>query len=117
MRLHASVLANSFGVPTLGLSYDPKIAAHYAETGRPEMALPLDASAARLSSLAAELFARRDEHASNMEEPVASMRRRAALAFEPLKSHVRVNPARRRRSRAEGDDALESLRRELLRGS
>jgi polysaccharide pyruvyl transferase WcaK-like protein len=116
MRLHASVLANSFGVPTLGLSYDPKVATHYAETGRPEMAVPLDAPAARLSSLAADLLARRDEHASIMEEPIAAMRARAALAFESLHPLVRLDTARRRRSRAERDIAMESLRRELSGG-
>ena len=45
MRLHAALLAHRVGTPCAGLAYDPKIAAHFEEVGRPHACLPLDAPA------------------------------------------------------------------------
>jgi hypothetical protein len=44
MRLHACLLAHRAGRPVLGLAYDPKVSAHFAEVGRARFALPLDAA-------------------------------------------------------------------------
>lgn len=40
-RLHASTLANSLGISSLGLGWDEKVAAYYAETGLPERCFDL----------------------------------------------------------------------------
>ena len=45
MRLHASLLRHCLGGPAVGLSYDPKVSAHYAQLGRAEFCLPLDRAA------------------------------------------------------------------------
>ncbi len=41
MRLHCSILANSFGVPSVGLDYNDKVRAYYAQMGRPHALLGL----------------------------------------------------------------------------
>jgi len=48
-RLHASILANSLGISTLGLSWDEKVRAYYAETGLAERCFSL--SGLQVSSL------------------------------------------------------------------
>lgn len=40
-RLHASVLANAVGVVSLGLGWDAKVRAYYAESARPELCFDL----------------------------------------------------------------------------
>lgn len=42
MRLHAALLAHRRHVPTVGLVYDPKVARHFDEVRRAELALPLE---------------------------------------------------------------------------
>lgn len=46
-RLHANLLAHRLGVSCVGISYDPKVRAHFEEIGREDMVadLPLDADA------------------------------------------------------------------------
>ena len=48
MRLHACLLAHRYGVPVVGLGYDPKVGRHFVEVDRAESCLPLDADAACL---------------------------------------------------------------------
>jgi polysaccharide pyruvyl transferase CsaB len=48
MRLHACLLAHRLEVPTLGLAYDPKLTAHFAELDRSRYCLPLSATAASI---------------------------------------------------------------------
>jgi polysaccharide pyruvyl transferase WcaK-like protein len=40
-RLHASILANSLGISSLGLSWDEKVRAYYVETGLTERCFSL----------------------------------------------------------------------------
>lgn len=44
MRLHASILAMGAGTPSLGISYDPKVAQFYDEMGLAQFSLGLDES-------------------------------------------------------------------------
>jgi polysaccharide pyruvyl transferase CsaB len=50
MRLHPALLAHRVGTPVVGLGYDPKVAAHFAEAGRPQACLALDAPADQLDT-------------------------------------------------------------------
>jgi polysaccharide pyruvyl transferase WcaK-like protein len=113
MRLHASILANSFGVPTLGLAYDPKVRAHYTELGRPHLALKLDFRPQTAFDLVKDLLELREEHAGALAGPMDAMRERAANAFEVLMPAVRVDTRRVRRSKTERDAALDGIRSEL----
>jgi polysaccharide pyruvyl transferase WcaK-like protein len=40
-RLHAAVLANAYGISTVGLAWDQKVEAYYAETGHPDLCFNL----------------------------------------------------------------------------
>ena len=44
MRLHACLLGHRLGVPTLGITYDPKVEQHFKELGIEERALPYNAT-------------------------------------------------------------------------
>jgi polysaccharide pyruvyl transferase WcaK-like protein len=116
MRLHASILANSFGVPTVGLAYDPKVTAHYAELGRAHLALSLDFKPQTAFDLVKDLLELRDEHSGAIAGPIAAMRERAGRAFDALAPVVRVDTGRTRRSRAEREASLDEIRRELRSG-
>jgi polysaccharide pyruvyl transferase CsaB len=48
MRLHACLLGHRARVPTVGLTYDPKVTEHFAELGRERFAVPLGAIGSRL---------------------------------------------------------------------
>ena len=48
MRLHANLLMHRLRRPAVGLVYDPKVGSHFAELGRAEWALDLEASGADL---------------------------------------------------------------------
>ena len=41
MRLHASILAHAFGIPSIGLDYNDKVAAFYKKMGQGDFVLPL----------------------------------------------------------------------------
>ncbi|WP_092666979.1 polysaccharide pyruvyl transferase family protein [Agrococcus carbonis] len=51
MRLHACLLAHRLTRPTIGLSYDRKVNAHFAQLGRESWLLPLTAKAGDVGSL------------------------------------------------------------------
>jgi polysaccharide pyruvyl transferase WcaK-like protein len=40
-RLHAAILSNAYGISTVGLAWDQKVKAYYAETGRPGLCFDL----------------------------------------------------------------------------
>jgi polysaccharide pyruvyl transferase WcaK-like protein len=40
-RLHAAVLANAYGIATIGMVWDEKVRAYYEETGRSELCFDL----------------------------------------------------------------------------
>lgn len=60
-RLHAAVLANAYGIPSVGLAWDQKVKAYYAETGRSELCFNLmnlasEEVAKACNTLAGQLF-------------------------------------------------------------
>lgn len=85
MRLHPALLAHRVGTPCVGLAYDPKVAAHFAEVGRPEACLPLDASAARIEeALDAALAGPR----GGWEDRVSEREREAHRSLDRLAGRV-----------------------------
>lgn len=99
MRLHASIVANTCGVPTLGLDYNEKIAAYYEQMNRKQYLLPLDSESERI----AEAFALMEEC---READIASINLRASTnrllameafdAFERIVHNASPQPTRRR---------------------
>jgi polysaccharide pyruvyl transferase WcaK-like protein len=71
MRLHALIFAAACGVPSVALSYDPKVDAFMDLTGQADMVCPIGAEEGRL----ADLFARADRE--------NDMRRRSLAARLP----------------------------------
>ncbi len=79
MRLHASIVANAFGVPSIGFAYEDKVASFYAQMGAEGSLLPMDASEETLEALIGG-FA--DDLQVRSEALAAPVRRGRALAQE-----------------------------------
>jgi polysaccharide pyruvyl transferase CsaB len=73
MRLHGCLLGHRAGLDVIGLGYDPKVANHFEEVGRPAQVLALDDAPARLQGLLASALD------GDGRLPAASRRRVAAL--------------------------------------
>lgn len=96
MRLHMSLLAHRFRVPAVGLSYDPKVKAHFLQIGRGQYVFDLTTSA--------EIVAKQVEVAlasGELEDSVASnVARFEAAALESMekfvsrvaKAEIKTNP-------------------------
>lgn len=89
MRLHALILAAACGVPSVALSYDPKVAAFMAQSGQADAVHDLardDITA--LPALLARIWGRRDERAASLTERLPALRaaasRNADVALELL---------------------------------
>lgn len=79
MRLHALILAAACGVPSVALSYDPKVAAFMQSSGQGDAVYDLsqpDPSA--LSALIARMWAERSARADTLRAALPSLRTRAA---------------------------------------
>jgi polysaccharide pyruvyl transferase WcaK-like protein len=114
MRLHASILANASGVPTIGLAYDPKVRAYYEELGRARYALDLTFDPGAASQLLADLIAHRDDHARDIAQALAPMRERAERGFRSLERLLEAGRRGGRRPTRERNETLARSKEELL---
>ncbi|HEY2636957.1 MAG TPA: polysaccharide pyruvyl transferase family protein, partial [Solirubrobacteraceae bacterium] len=88
MRLHGALLAHRVGTPCVGLAYDPKVAAHFAEVGEPEACLGLDTPRPALTrALEAAVAAPRDAWAGRVAELEADAR----SGLDRLAGHVEAS--------------------------
>jgi polysaccharide pyruvyl transferase CsaB len=99
MRFHAALFALAAGVPTVGLAYDPKVAALLAGAGLAALALPPDRW--RADEVAAALRRAagpdlRERLAGFGEEQRGLARRSATVALEALDAGTPVRPEARR---------------------
>lgn len=95
MRLHASLIAHRMGVPSVGLSYDPKVRRHFDEVGRPEFGLNLMASSTEIfSALTLNLNEGISEIShrliADLEEKSSSALKHAALMVSSAATNHRV---------------------------
>jgi polysaccharide pyruvyl transferase CsaB len=75
MRLHALILAAAGGVPSVALSYDPKVAAFMAQSGQSHAVYDLQsADVTALADLLARAWAERDTRAAALAERLPALR-------------------------------------------
>ncbi|WP_197046703.1 polysaccharide pyruvyl transferase family protein [Oceanobacillus salinisoli] len=93
MRLHGSILANRFGVPSIGFNYDNKVLAHYQNMNMTKYLLDLDFDTDYAVNLFAELKLNRDYISKEITEYVFREREESSKTFnyavELLKDGIR----------------------------
>lgn len=82
MRLHGSILANSFGVPTVGLAYDAKVRAHFRSLGVEELVFPLDAEPERVAGALLDVARDPRAWAARTSQAIEAARARARVPFD-----------------------------------
>ncbi len=102
MRLHASLLLHRLGLPALGLAYDPKVHAHFAELGRADWSLPLHASVERIGEAIDRLVAQAGALDHDARRRVHAAERASRVALERLADRLTEAPPA-------ADDELASL--------
>jgi polysaccharide pyruvyl transferase CsaB len=73
MRLHACVLGHRLGVPSLGITYDPKIEQHFKELGIEDRALPYGATVDDLVTGLTQVLALEGKLETHVRRRVASL--------------------------------------------
>lgn len=86
MRLHGCLLAHRAGTPVVGLGYDPKVAAHFAELGRERFVVPLSHRGDALLPLLEEALDAGLPAA--VRDVVRTLERRAAVALTALSRRI-----------------------------
>lgn len=95
MRLHASLLAHRLGRPSVGLNYDPKIAAHFSELRRSEYVVDLPPDPQQLES-ALEAALREKCLPEETLRTVGRLEQAASAAVEDLCRRIAAAPVRSR---------------------
>lgn len=96
-RLHGSIVANAFGVPSVGFNYNEKVESHYRIHGREDVLLDLDASAEDIKGALRCCLSKREEMSREIADFVAtSLEPAAARNFEVLDRVVKERPNRAR---------------------
>jgi len=84
-RFHGVLLAHVVGCPVLAVSHERKVATLMAELGHERYCAPIDTfDPAEASATLAELLARRDALAQQIQEVAASYRRRAEAQYDAV---------------------------------
>ncbi|MBL8059235.1 MAG: polysaccharide pyruvyl transferase CsaB [Chthonomonas sp.] len=89
MRLHGGIIATTVGVPSVMLSYDPKVSAFASEAGLPG-ALPMNSlTASRVFDVFQTMMKQRDQVAEKLVARREVLRQQAMLNIEVLQNCVR----------------------------
>jgi polysaccharide pyruvyl transferase CsaB len=86
MRLHACLLGHRLGIPTLGISYDPKVQQHFKELGIAGRALPYDATVDDLAAGLTQVLALEGKLEPDVRKRVASLEEAARDGIRSLAS-------------------------------
>jgi polysaccharide pyruvyl transferase CsaB len=82
MRLHGSILANNYGVPSIGFNYDDKVLAHYQNLNIENFLLSLDFNVEGALLKAEEIRRNRKEIVQRINKNVSIEREKSAKTFE-----------------------------------
>jgi polysaccharide pyruvyl transferase WcaK-like protein len=93
MRLHCSILMNTFGRPTIGLNYLEKVQAQYQSMGQQDILLPLDASAEQLQKAFNLLLKTYGKRTAEIIQAVDTLRKRLKLADSVLDENLTAKRA------------------------
>ena len=88
MRLHATLVAHRMGVPGVGLSYAPKVAALFEEVGSPELCLPLDARPAIVLDTVSRALADIAGYRKRLQESIPPLEDKARQGLELLRGRI-----------------------------
>ena len=94
-RLHCSIIANVFGVPSIGIDYLPKVGSFYQLTRQSDLVLNIDVNEENILNAFELLFSSYDERKYAIGELVAEARKRYLEAEATLASildHTVVTP-------------------------
>jgi len=93
MRLHALILAAATGVPSVALSYDPKVAAFMQGSGQGDAMYDLNApDLDRLAALLARVWAERTVRADALHAALPGLRAKAMRNVDAALSLIRTRP-------------------------
>jgi polysaccharide pyruvyl transferase WcaK-like protein len=95
MRLHALIFAAMNAVPTLGLSYDPKVEAFMKTIAQPYLRLDKDLTAEELKNKIKPLLAEDKRRAARLARKARDLRTGAELNFKLFFEYCR--PAKKQR--------------------
>lgn len=93
-RLHASIIGNAFGVPSVGFDYSEKVRSHYRLMGQESLLCSLDASASCVSDALHAAFERHEELSSQLTSRADSLAANSACNFDILARLVERSAAR-----------------------
>ncbi|GGM32319.1 hypothetical protein GCM10011351_18000 [Paraliobacillus quinghaiensis] len=82
MRLHGSILANLFGVPSIGFNYDDKVLAHYQNLNMEKYLLNLDFNVKHASDIFMDLEENKVKMVNNIKEYVLREKYKSAKTYE-----------------------------------
>ena len=91
-RLHGSIVANAFGIPSVGFDYNEKVRAYYEQMGVEQLLLPMGADASAIEHAVHTCLDEHDQLATHIDERIASLTRRSLLNFEALDELVMQRP-------------------------
>lgn len=96
-RLHGSIVANAFGIPSVGFNYNEKVESHYRLCDCEDLLLDLDASAQAIEDALRTCLANREDISRKISRLVSSNLEPAARRnFELLDRTVEQRPNRAR---------------------
>lgn len=96
MRLHACLVAHRVGVPVVGLAYDPKLTAHFAELGRSDCCLPIDAPVQRMEDALIAAMAEQGRLDAAVRHRIQGFESSARVALGHAARAIAETPARER---------------------
>ncbi|WP_226670838.1 polysaccharide pyruvyl transferase family protein [Metabacillus litoralis] len=82
MRLHGSILANLFGVPSIGFNYDDKVLAHYQNLHMDQYLLDLDFDVDHAIKTFKDLEANKEQMSDSIMKYVAREKEKSSKSYE-----------------------------------
>ena len=92
-RLHGSIIANAFGIPSVGFDYNEKVRSHYKLMGQEELLCPLDASADCMVKALDLAFDQRDSLSQRLQSRTDQLAHNSLQNFELLADMVESHEA------------------------